>query len=148
MRVRLAIATVCLGLLTGCTIGKNAKSGWSGATSGEQFVRLWWADIKAKRTAEMEKRMAATYLAVSPRGTFDRAAALQMFGLMDIQDYALGDFVTQSDGADLVVAYRASYTVVAGGKPVQVKARCLSVWQQTRDGWVVIAETVMPDQTP
>ena len=124
------------------------KGGWAGATGGEQFVRLWWADIKAQRLRDLEKRMAATYLAVSPRGAFDRAAALQQFTALDLQDYALGDFVTQMDGPDLVVAYRATYTVKRAGQKVQVKARCLSIWQWTKECWVVIVESAMPDQTP
>ncbi len=147
MRLRLICMILSLSLLAGCTMWKQ-KGGWANATGGEQFVRLWWEDIKAKRTSDMEKRMAATYLAVSPQGTFDRAGALQLFTQMDIQDYALGDFVTQMNGPDMVVAYRATYTLKRAGQPSQVKARCLSVWQQTKTGWVVTTESAMPDQTP
>ncbi len=148
MRVRVAILTVCLGLLTGCTMWRqHSNPGWSSATSGEQFVSLWWADIKAKRIAELGRHMATTYLGTSPTGVFDRAAALQRFSQLELEDYTLGDFVTQANGADLVVTYRAAFNGTLAGQPIQMSARVLSVWQQTKSGWVLVAESVTPDET-
>ncbi len=147
MRKRIVTVAICLGLLSGCTAWKK-KGGWSGATGGEEFVRLWWADVKAKRTSELEKRMAATYLGVSPQGVVDRAGALQHLGEMELQEYSLGDFVTQANGDDLVVAYRATFNGSIAGRPLQVSGRYLSVWQPTKHGWLLIAESATPEQTP
>src|SRR5512144_1058765 len=123
---RIAALLIFVGVLSGCTMWKH-RSGWSGATGGEQFVRLWWADVQAKRTAELEKRMAATYMGVSPRGVVDRAAALQHLSQMELKEYTLGDFVTQANGPDLVVTYRGTFSGAAG----QMSARFVSVWQET-----------------
>ena len=143
MRKRIVTAFLLIGLLAGCTMWKH-RGGWGGATGGEQFVRLWWADVQAKRTSELEKRMAATYMGVLPQGVVDRASALQHLSQMELKEYTLGDFVTQPNGPDLVVTYRGTFNGAAG----QTSARFLSVWQETKHGWVLIAETALPEKTP
>ncbi len=154
MRVRLAILTVCLGLLTACTMWRqHSHPGWKSATSGEQFERLMWQDWKAKRYDVLAQHVSATFLGTTPEGTRDRDALLQYFREFNLENYALGDFVTQPNGPDLVVSYRAVFNGIsrsdaAPGETANLKLRVLSVWQQTKSGWVLIAQSVKPDQTP
>ncbi len=109
--------------------------------------RLWWRDLQAGRLNEVEKHMAATLVVVMPDGVRDRAAMLQHFRELQIKDYSLGDFITQPNGPDLMVAYRASFDGSLRGQPVQLRLRFLSVWQETRNGWVLAAQSVNPDMT-
>lgn len=146
MKARFLAVVVCLATLAGCTMWKQQK-GWSGATGGEQLERLWWHDVQAGRLNELEKHMAATLVVVMPDAVRDRAGLLQHFRELEVKDYSLGDFVTQVNGVDLVVAYRATLNGKLGGQPVQVRLRCLSVWQETKDGWLLTAQSVAPDTT-
>ncbi len=123
------------------------QKGWSGATGGEQLERLWWHELQAGRFNELERHMAATLMVVMPDAVRDRAAMLQHFRELEIKDYTLGDFITQPNGPDLAVAYRATVNGRLRGQPIQWHLRYLSVWQQTRNGWLLSAQSASPDLT-
>ncbi len=144
MKPRFLAALICVSAVVGCTMWSK-QSGWSGATGGEQMERLWWRDVQAGRFNDVEKHMAASLVVVMPAAVRDRAAMLQHLKELEIRDYSLGDFVTQPNGPDLTVAYRATVNGKQGGQPVQLHLRYLSVWQQTRHGWLLTAQSITPD---
>ncbi len=142
-QAQIAVVVVCLGVLAGCTMWGRQKKDWSGATSGEQLERLWWQNVKSKHFEELERRVAASFLGTNAEAVLDRAALMQHWRQLAVADYTLGDFVSQANGADLNVAYRASFYGVQGDEPA--RWRMLSVWQETRYGWVLTAQSITPD---
>jgi hypothetical protein len=145
MRVRAIAVVTVLSVLSACTMWKNQQKSWSAATGGEQFERLFWQDWQAKRFNQLEQHVSATFLGTTPEGTRDRAALLQYLRDLNLADYTLGDFVTQPNGTDLVVSYRAACNGTLRGQAVSLKVRILTVWQQTKSAWVLTAQSVTPD---
>ncbi len=142
-RLRIAVVVIGLSVLVACSMWGRQKKDWSGATSGEQLERLWWNDIKDQRFDTLEQHVAASFVGMTPEAVLDRARLVQYWRQLAISDFTLGDFVTQSNGADLTVAYRASFH--GAQSTAAVRWRVLSVWQQTRHGWILTAQSVTPD---
>ncbi len=142
-RVHIAIVLACLGVLAGCSLWGRQKKDWSGATSGEQLERLWWDDAKSQRFDDLERHTATTVLGVTSDSALDRAGLMQYWRQLAVTDYVLGDFITQANGGDLDVAYRVTFRGRAGAEPV--RWRVLSVWQGTRHGWILTAQSLTPD---
>ncbi len=140
------LVVAVLAMVTGCTMWGRQKKDWAGATSGEQFERLWWEGVKHQRFDHLERRTAATFLGVTPEGTLSRAGLIQHLRDNPVTDYTLGDFVTQSNGSDLTVAYVASFKASLPGRPSRI--RFLSVWQETKDGWILTAQSATPEMEP
>lgn len=147
MRVPLAAVILCLVLLPACSMWEKQPNTWTGATAGEQLDRLWWQDVKAQRFDQLARHVSATFMGVTANAQLDRAGLLQYLRELQVTDYTLGDFVTQSNGADLMVSYRATFNAIRGTQSVQMTARYLSIWQHTRDGWILTAQTVIPTAT-
>ena len=143
---RLCALVLLVCFFPGCTMWKEQKvKGWSSATSGEQLERLFWDDLKAKNWNDVDKHLASGFVYLSPRGTMERAAALEELKRVEISDFALGDFVTQQNGPDLVVTYTvAVHGTVAGEALPSAPIHMLTVWQQIPHGWIVIAHSRVP----
>ncbi len=140
-RLQIAVVMMCLGLLAGCTMWGKQQKGWSGATSGEQLERLWWEDVKSQRFEDLERHIAASFVGMAPDATLDRAGLIQRWRQLSVTDYSLGDFVTQLNGDDLTLSYRANFSGAQGTN----RWRVLSVWQHTPHGWILIAQSFGPD---
>jgi hypothetical protein len=143
---RLCVVIVLSCLLAGCTMWKEQKvKGWSSATSGEQLERLFWDDLKAQNWTDLDKHLASGFVYLSPRGTMDRATALEELRHVQIADFSLGDFVTQQNGPDLVVTYTvAAHGTVAGETLPSAPVHMMTVWQQIPHGWIAIAHSRVP----
>lgn len=140
---------LCLALLllssSACTMWAERKTKtWSNVTSGEHLSRLFWQEVKAKNWQELHDRMAATVLAMNGQGTFDRDGILAHLKTIDISDFQIGEVQTQPAGADLVVTYTLSVKGTRDGKPLPSTLRMMSVWQQLKGGWILIAHTAIP----
>lgn len=147
-------AALCLlvfaATLGGCTMWKQPKTAtWSNATAGEDLERLFWQDLKAKKWTEVDKHLAPIFVSVTPGGTFDRAAALDRLRQLDITEYTLGDFATQLNGDSLVVTYTITVRGTFASHPLPgTPTRMMSVWQQLKKGWVMIAHSDTPAAQP
>jgi hypothetical protein len=126
-----------------CTMWKEkAATSWSSATGAEQFERLLWRDVKDKRWAEVERRLAPSFVSLYSGGTRDRAATVDYLKSLSLTDYALGDFNTTANGADLVVTYTAQITGTYKGQPLpSAPIRMMTVWQQVTKSWLAIAHS-------
>ena len=123
---------------------------WDGATGGAHFVELFWQDVKAKRWDDVGKRLAPTFVVTNAGGTYDRAAALERFRTLDIQDFSLGELQVQPSGGDVIVV---TYTLAlrgsqAGAALSAEPVRAMTVWQQHKDGWLAIAHSTVPAAKP
>ena len=132
-------------MLTGCFRGP-AKGSWAGATGAEDFERLMWKSIHDQQWNEVENHLAPMFVGVDARGKqYDRAGWLEHWKSMPARDYSLGEIAVQPNGNDMVVSYELR---LSGGQPAQPgpdnAVRVVSVWQQVKKGWVMIAQTTTP----
>jgi len=149
MRARHSISLLILAgvaALAGCTIWKEPKTPtWNNATAGEQLERLFWDTVKAKKWSELDKHMAPLFVVQSSSGTRDRAATLERLRQMDIADYSLGDVATHLQGDTLIVTYNITRRGSIAGQPFPAApAQMMSVWQQVKRGWILIAHAETP----
>jgi hypothetical protein len=135
MPKRLAVLLLFLAFTLACNMWSKAASGWSGATGGEQIERLFWKDVQSKNWAEVDKHVAATFAGSGPAGTMDRAAFLRDLQRTALTEFSLSECNSQLNGADVMVTctLRAQWS----GQPST--SSTLSVWQQLKKGWVMVA---------
>ena len=136
------VAGVAILSLAGCGGWKPRPSSWSNATGAEQFERLWWGDVKAKKWNDVGSRMAATYVAINADGTKDREQTLAHLKLLDIEELAIGDVEVRPNGTDMVVTYTMTLRGTVAGVPVILeRTPMMTVWQQQKSGWIAIAHS-------
>ena len=126
---------VAVVLFTGCTIGKASKHPtWKNATGAEQYERLLWKSIHEKDWKKVQYRLAPTFVGVNARGqSFDRAGWVDYWKATPVTDFSLGEVMVQPNGADMTV----TYVLHLNGETTGV--RVVSVWQQVKGGWTLIA---------
>ncbi len=137
-----ATATLVLLVSTlSCTMWNKAGSGWGGATGGEQLERLFWQDVRAKDWTAINRHVASSFAGSGPNGAMDKQAFVRSLQQHPLADFSLSDCQVQLNGADIVVSC-LMHTQSAEGKAVQ--ASTLSVWQQVKKGWIMIAHAETP----
>jgi Domain of unknown function (DUF4440) len=128
---------VCLFVaIFGCTIGGQSKHpNWKNATGAEQYERLMWQAIRDKDWKEVEYRLAPSFTGVNARGQMlDRAGWVTYWKTAPITDFSLGEVQVQPNGPDMTV----TYVLHLGGTPA-AGLRVVSLWQQVKGGWILIA---------
>lgn len=147
---RLLAFTLALVLLSssGCTMwGEKKHSTWNSATSGEQVENLFWKEVQAKRWSEVEAHVAPGFVGTSPSRTVDRAGMMEHLRQVEITAFQIGEVKTQSAGADLIVTYEMTVNGTVGGKPFPATPlRMMSVWQELKNGWAMVAHTTVPSE--
>jgi hypothetical protein len=79
----------------------------------------------------------------------DRTAALEHLRQLQLEDYSLGDFQVELNAQTLVVTYSVTMRGSSGGQPLpSAPVRMMSVWQQQKSGWVMIAHSVIGPAKP
>ena len=141
--------TFALMFAPACTFyGDRPARALSEATGGEGLERVFWKDVQAANWVEVERSLASNYAGVTPGGTLDRSAALEQYHGWQLKDYALGDLKTELNGTTIVVTYTITLNGVtsngaAGSQPLpSAPQHMMTVWQQQKAGWVVIAHSV------
>jgi hypothetical protein len=146
MRPRLAVLPLLLSLMVAlaCTVYRDRPaSKFSEATGGEGLESVFWKHIKAGNWVELDRSLASNYIGSTPGGALDRAATLDQYRQWQLKDYALGDLKTELNGSTVVVTYTITLNGTAGGQPLpSAPQHMLTVWQQQKAGWVMIAHSV------
>jgi uncharacterized protein DUF4440 len=127
-----------------CTLyGEHPARSMSDATGGESLERVFWKNVAARNWVEIERALASNYAGVTPAGTLDREAALAQYRQWQLNDYSLGDLNTELNGNTIVVTYTITLNGIAGSAPLPpTPQHMMTVWQQQKAGWVVIAHSV------
>ncbi len=131
-----------------CTIWKNPPRGWGGATGGEQLERQLWKEISQQHWSSVQRHLASNFTLTTPAGFYGPKEALEFWKQLQLQDYSLGNFQLQPNGADVTVAYTISVSgsngsgdgPASGGVPAYV----MSVWQEVGTRWLLIAQSMHP----
>lgn len=149
MAFRLAAAAFLVAVMSACTMYDKPKvTAWSNATGAEQFERLMWQEIKAGNLTEVEKRLASTFIVVSPSGVRDRAAEMDLLRRFALKEYSLGELEVRPNGNDMVVTYMLTLEGTLDGQPVPSGPfRVMTVWQQVGENWIAIAQSYAPAQS-
>ena len=160
MRPKIAIASKLISVLVfllmlvpACTFyGEHPARTLSEATGGEGLERVFWKNVQAANWVEVERALASNYAGVAPGGTLDRSATLEQYRGWQLKDYALGDLKTEMNGNTFVVTYTitlngtfntAAGNGTSGSQPLpSTPQHMMTVWQQQKAGWVVIAHSV------
>jgi ketosteroid isomerase-like protein len=144
MRRLLALSALLSLTLSGCII-QPRKGGWRDSAGTEQYERLMWHAIQDKHWHELENHLATTFVGVAANGQkFDRAGWVDYWKGSGVTDVSLGNLTVQPNGPDMVVTYDLH---LAGQSPAAAPAgdlRAISVWQQLKDGWVLISHSETP----
>jgi len=115
----------------------------SDATGGEGLERMFWKNISARNWVEIERVLASNYSGVTSAGTLDRDATLAQYRQWLLKDYSLGNLTTELNGNTFVVTYTITLTGTVGSAPLPSAPQyMMTVWQQQKAGWVVIAHSV------
>jgi hypothetical protein len=148
MRNRICVTglLVVMVMLSGCTMWPERKTQtWTDVTGGESLERAFWRDLKAKNWKDLEPHVAATYVLVTPDGSFDRTAALERWRQLDLHDYSLGEFTIQLNGNAYVVSYTVTMKGTMAGKTLpSTPIRAMTVWQQYARDWLALAHSATP----
>jgi Domain of unknown function (DUF4440) len=127
-----------------CTFyGEHPARSMSDATGGEGLERVFWKNVAARNWVEIERALASNYAGVTPTGTLDRDAALTQYRQWQLDDYSLGNLNTELNGSTIVVAYTITLKGTAGSGPLpSIPQHMMTVWQQQKAGWIIIAHSV------
>jgi hypothetical protein len=118
------------------------KSGFAGATGGEQLEKQFWEDIRQKDWKELDQHLAPMFVSTSPDGTSDRAASLERWKQWNLQSVTLADVKVQSAGADFVVTATVNLTGTFAGQPAPAQpVHSMTVWQQVSKGFIIVAHS-------
>lgn len=121
---------------------KLKPAGWSNATGAEQFERLWWADVKAKKWEDVRYRLAATFVWITAERKRDREQTVVRLQELEIEDFTLGDVDVRPNGNDVVITYTMTLRGTLAGQPVSLdRTPMMTVWQQQKTGWMAIAHS-------
>ena len=144
MRPRLAALPLLLYMLLGlaCTIAKDRPARtFSEATGGEALERIFWKQIQERNGTEIERVLASNYVGVAPGASLDRAAALEQYHQWKLIDYAIADLKTEMNGPTFTVTYTITMNGTADGQPLPSPQHMMTVWQQHKSGWMIIAHS-------
>jgi hypothetical protein len=161
MRPRIAVDSPPLSLIlmlafalmstSACTFfGDRPPRAFSDATGGEGMERVFWKEVQAANWVDIERTLSSNYAGVSPAGSLDREAALNQYRGWQLKDYTIGDLKTELNGTTIVVTYTITMigtetTGTANGSPLpSTPQHMMTVWQQQKSGWIVIAHSVTP----
>ncbi len=105
--------------------------------------RMFWKEIKAGNWVEIERVLASNYAGVTPAGIIDRTAALDQYRQMEAErlfdrrpEDGTEHYDVRGDLHD-----HPEWDCRHPASPLDPQ-HMMTVWQQQKSGWVVIAHSV------
>lgn len=143
-----AVLAVSMSAL-GCTVYKERPAkALSEATGGESLERVFWQDVQKQNWKDLDSHIASNFVYVTPNGRYERADALKHLEQFQLQEFSLGDLVTEMNRDTFVVTYTIVLRGTAGGHALSGQPqRRMTVWQQEKRGWVAIAHSIVGNPT-
>jgi hypothetical protein len=140
---QLLALVIAVGSFSACTMWGTPKiSTWKNSTGAEQFERLLWKNVQAGDWQELERHMASNYIFSGPAGTMDKQQMLAELRQLKLTDFVMGDVVVTPQGNDLIITYRIQLAGERAGIPLpDHRLSYMSVWQQRKDGWELVAQS-------
>jgi hypothetical protein len=128
--------------LSGCTVfGVKTPPTLKTTTSAEQYERLYWDAVKAKKWPQVPGFLAAN-LAYSAEGKLmTKDQVVPYLQSLNITDYTLTGLTVKPNGPDMTLTYTLQLSTGPG--PVQTM-NAISVWQQVAGGYILTVHTERP----
>jgi Domain of unknown function (DUF4440) len=143
MRKIFVTSLLAAGLLCGCTIyGVKNPPTLKSTTSAEQYERLYWAAVKAKKWQQITGLLAANVMYGAGGKVLSKDQVVPYLQAANITDVTITGLVVKPNGADMTLNYTLQLSSAAG--PLQ-NLTVISVWQQVSSGWILIAHTEQPN---
>ena len=135
-----------LAVTSACTFfGEHPARSMAEATGGEGLERVFWKNIQTANWVEVERALASNYEGETPGGTLDRSATIDQYRSWQLKDFSIGELKTELNGSTIVVTFTITLNGTAAGQPLPTAPQhMMTVWQQQKMGWVVIAHSVSP----
>jgi hypothetical protein len=135
--------------VSGCTFYKERPAkAISDATGGEGLERIFWQDVQKQNWTDLNSHIASNFVFVTPTGRYERADALQRLEQLQLQEFSIGDLTTEMNRDTFVVTYTITLRGTAQGQTLNSQPeQRMTVWQEQKRGWVVIAHSVLGTET-
>ena len=112
------------------------------ATGAEQYERLMWDAVKNKDQLAISSHLASNYVHQDETGTKNKEQYLAELQQTTVSAYTLADLNVTPQGTDMIVTYQITLHGSSAGKSFPTEAiRMMSVWQQQKAGWVLVAQS-------
>jgi ketosteroid isomerase-like protein len=114
------------------------------ATGAEQYERLLWDAVKNKDRLTIASHLASNFVRQDESGTRNKEEFLAQLDQTNLSDYSLAEVNVTPQGTDMIVTYAITLHGDKAGKPFPSEPiRILSVWQQHKSGWVLVAQSAI-----
>ena len=140
--MRAILITILLASLTGCTIyGDKKPATVKSTSSAEQYERILWSTVKAKKWPQIPGLLAANLMYSVDGKVLGKDQAIQYLQAANIADFVITGMVVKPNGPDMTLNYTLQLSSAAG-PPRTFTA--ISVWQQVGSNWILIAHMQQP----
>ena len=138
-----SFSILLLASLIACTKWEEPKTHtFKTATGAEQYERLMWDAVKNKDRLAISSHLASNYVHEDETGTKNKEQYLAELEQTTVSDYALADLNVTPQGIDMIVTYQITLRGNSAGKSFPNEPiRMMSVWQQQKAGWVLVAQS-------
>ena len=124
--------------------GEPKKYSFKTATGAEQYERLFWDAVKNQDRLAISSHLASNFVRQDESGTKNKEQYLAELEQTKLIDYALADLNVTPQGTDMIVTYLITLRGTTAGKPFPNQPiRYMSVWQQHKAGWMLVAQSAM-----
>jgi len=114
------------------------------ATGAEQYERLFWDAVKNKDRLAISSHLASNFVRQDESGTKNKEQYLAELDQTKLADYSLAEVNVTPQGMDMIVTYLITLHGTKDGKPLPTEPiRHMSVWQQHKAGWVLVAQSAI-----
>jgi ATP/ADP translocase len=135
----LLAAAICL---SGCTIyGEKKPATLKSTTSAEQYERILWSAVKAKKWQQVPGMLAANVMYSTGNKVLSKDQVVPYLQGLNLADFTITGMVVKPNGQDMTLNYTLQLS--SAGAPVRTFT-AISVWQQVQAGWILIVHTEQP----
>jgi len=137
----LLAASLVVGL-AGCTIyGEKKPPTLKSTTSAEQYERIFWSTVKAKKWVQIPGMLAANVMYSVGGKILTKDQVIPYLQSANITDFTITNMVVKPNGPDMTLSYTLQLSTA--GAPIQTYT-AISVWQQLQSDWILIVHTEQP----
>ena len=142
LHTTLLAASLAVSGLSGCTVfGVKNPPTLKSTTSAEQYERLFWAGVKAKKWPQVPGFLAAN-LAYSAGGKLmAKGEVLPYLQGLNVTDFTITGLTVKPNGPDMTLTYTLQLSTATG--PLQT-VNAISVWQQVAGSYILTVHTEQP----
>ena len=127
---------------TGCTVfGVKNPPTLKSTTSAEQYERLYWEAVKAKKWPQVPGFLAANIAYNAGGKVMAKDQVVPYLQAMQLSDFTMTDVTVKPNGPDMTVSYTLQRST-ASGSPQSFSV--ISVWQQLAKTYVLTVHTEQP----